>query len=375
MTEDIKIEEPNVILFKALKFQEENEANKTSTNEFIELFLEDGPFEHLFVKLVGCSMFNFFQSTFSVTFKRETKESFLDNFLEEYCTPKEVVSANGCKYLIQVNRPQKKIQMVTLYPTSHNITENQIKEITKNWGKFLNYRFGRHKRCPLLLNNYLHVFITNFKRNQVPDTIRINQKTITIQVQGEENQPRCSYCKEKSHIIENCPSKPPLRERKLQTLRTNTYAAKLKSSNPSLPIIQHNPPKLTQRLSTPTNLLPSPSQMTTLTPKQNQTPPTTSRKQMSLFSPLSSTTSTPSSTNSINFNTANESTILLSLQEQPLPLTHEDFPALPPQNFTTSMTPPKQTNKRNRSNSNPENEYKKPNQKKSPESNLSQNSK
>ena len=61
MTEDIKIEEPNVILFKALKFQEENEANKNSTNEFIELFLEDGPFEHLFVKLVGCSMFNFFQ--------------------------------------------------------------------------------------------------------------------------------------------------------------------------------------------------------------------------------------------------------------------------------------------------------------------------
>lgn len=89
--------------------------------------------------------------------------------------------------------------MVTLFPNSHNSQPHQIQLITKEWGNISNFRFGRHRRFPLLLNNYLHIYmyLTDFQKEKMPDTIKINNKSITVMVQSEENVLRCIYFKEK----------------------------------------------------------------------------------------------------------------------------------------------------------------------------------
>ena len=230
---NFEIEEENVLLFKTTKVENNS---KTNINEFIELLLDEGPFEYLFEKIVGCSTFNYYKEIFSVTFKSDIKQDYLEKLLKNFETPQECINKNGEKFNIQLNRPNKSQQMVTLYPMTHNIQPNQIQQMTKSWGKLESYRFGRHRRCPLLLNNYLHIFLTDFKKEMVPDLIKINNRSVTIQIQGEELYERCAYCKERNHIIENCPHKP-----KPRTESTNSYADKVKNTSNPKPIIQHIP--------------------------------------------------------------------------------------------------------------------------------------
>lgn len=82
---DIQLDESNNLLFKVIKLDNNQ---KTDINEFIELFLEKGPFEHLLTNLVGCSYHNQLRQIFSVTFKTETEQSIITDILSQFLTPK-----------------------------------------------------------------------------------------------------------------------------------------------------------------------------------------------------------------------------------------------------------------------------------------------
>lgn len=371
---DIQIDEPNILLIKAIKLTENS---KTDVNDFIELFLENGPFQYLFSNLVGCSSFNHYKQIFSITFNKETESSIISDLLVKFLEPKTITGSNGIDYQVQINRPQKSQQMVTLYPMSHNITEEHIKTITQDWGKLVNYKFGRHRRCPILLNNYLHIFISDLKKEKIPDTIKINSKTITILIQGEENVPRCGYCKQRSHVIQNCPNKPQSREFRPHPQNLNTYAAKasLINNNKHTSLKLFTPPPRPSIPSTSKSIF-SPVKNKSQSPQRPITPqifpPTSNILTLPKSTPSSPTLSSSSEastvSDSINFKTANQSAILLPHQQLSPPSQIDDFPPLQ----TKEEMPTKNNqNKRKNTSSSPSssNFEKKPNKNKTPDIN------
>ena len=49
---------------------------------------------------------------------------------------------------------------------------------------------------------------TDLQTDYIPETIKINDRYITVILPGEENINRCNYCKSKNHCIEQCVIKP-----------------------------------------------------------------------------------------------------------------------------------------------------------------------
>ena len=362
---NIQIEEPNVLLFKTVK---DSENTKTNIDDFIELFLEDGPFDYLFSNLIGCSTFNYFRQIFSVSFNNDTNPNVIEDLLEKFKNPQVITNKVGENFHVQLNRPQKQQKMVTLFPMSHNIQPHQIDLITKEWGKVSNFRFGRHKRCPLLLNNYLHIYLTDFQKEKIPDTIKINNKSITVMVQGEENILRCIYCKEKNHQIENCPYKPPQREKTTQIENVpNSYANKVKM-NQSKTAIQQSPYYPPPRPSIPStsNTTSSPTRSKAKSPQRPTLPkPTTSKSSIPRPSPLLSLFSTPSSNESFS---TNESVFLTPQNETNLAQNNDDFPPLNPNKTSRASIEISSKRKHSISPSNSDKETKKLNQNTTPKS-------
>ena len=50
--------------------------------------------------------------------------------------------------------------------------------MANNWGNVKHYEFGKHKKCPVIHNPYLHLFIENFKRNNAPDALIFRNRLI-----------------------------------------------------------------------------------------------------------------------------------------------------------------------------------------------------
>ena len=355
---DIQLDESNILLFKVFKI---DSSSKIDINIFIELFLEDGPFENLLPNLVGCSVHNTFKQIFSVTFNNKTDQILIAKLLSNFLVPQTVKASNGTELQIQINRPQKSQHMITLYPVNHNIGEIHINQITKNWGKMESYKFGKHRRCPILLNNYLHLFFTDIKKQNIPDTFKINGKTVTILIQGEENILRCSYCKEKNHEIQSCPKKTHFKENQSYS-QTNpkSYAARLSSSNVSKTTSSNplRPPPRPQTLPK-SNSFYTPLKQSSFFSQKSTTPPT-SPKKLTLPSPIKSVPSspTPSSTSesstqsdSTAFEEANESIVLIPHNQPGSSLQIDDFPPLNPpkktEETTTTTTTGKSKRKKN----------------------------
>ena len=88
-----------------------------------------------------------------------------------------------------------------------DITNVTLLEITKSWGNVKHQEFGKHKKYPLIHNPYLHLYIKEFKRKNVPDTILFRSRFITVNIDGEPPKDRCNYCKATSYSILDCPKK------------------------------------------------------------------------------------------------------------------------------------------------------------------------
>ena len=88
-----------------------------------------------------------------------------------------------------------------------DISNETIKEITSSWGNCKHFEFGKCKKCPLIHNPYLQLYIEKFKRKNMLDSIIFRNRFISVNIDGEAPKNRCNYCKETSHEIENCPKK------------------------------------------------------------------------------------------------------------------------------------------------------------------------
>ena len=85
-----------------------------------------------------------------------------------------------------------------------DISTETIKKISKSWGTLKHFEFGKHKKCLMIHNPYLHLFIENFKRKEVPDSITFRNRFIAVNIEGKAPKERCKYCKKTNHHIEEC---------------------------------------------------------------------------------------------------------------------------------------------------------------------------
>ena len=88
-----------------------------------------------------------------------------------------------------------------------DINLDNLKTITNKWGILKHYDFGKHKKCLMIHNPYLHLYLENFNRKEVRDQIVFRNRFIAINIDGESTKARCNYCKKTDHLIENCPLK------------------------------------------------------------------------------------------------------------------------------------------------------------------------
>ena len=56
-------------------------------------------------------------------------------------------------------------------------------------------------------NQYLHIYLENFNRKEIPDQITFRNRFVAINIDGEPSIIRCNYCKNTNHQIEDCPMK------------------------------------------------------------------------------------------------------------------------------------------------------------------------
>ena len=149
-----------------------NDKEDYNINNFIDLFLEDGLFHPYLDKVYGIATHNFQLRIFNVAFKESTPKHILGDLYDTFVEPKIITTKDDQGDLsIQINRPQGFRQLVTLYPMPFDITNDVILEVTKSWGNCKHQEFGKHKKCPLIHNPYLHLYIESFKRKNVLDSI------------------------------------------------------------------------------------------------------------------------------------------------------------------------------------------------------------
>ena len=194
----------NSLLFKVTL---DNEKKEFQINDFIDFFLEGGLFESYLSEIYGIATHNFTLNIFNVTFKESTPKSLIEDLYETFKLPQQITIKDEVDCTIQINRPLGFRQLVTLYPMPFDINTEQLKSFTNKWGILKHYEFGKHKKCPLIHNPYLHLYFENFNRNEIPDQIVFRNRFIAVNVDGELYKSRCNYCKKTDHVIEDCPIK------------------------------------------------------------------------------------------------------------------------------------------------------------------------
>ena len=107
------------------------ERNLFNLNNFIELFLDDGPFSYLRDFICGIATHNHQNKIFSVNLCEETDQPIIWNFLYKYESPISLVTCDGLSITVQANTPQTPLQMVTLFPMPFSVTQEQLHLITE----------------------------------------------------------------------------------------------------------------------------------------------------------------------------------------------------------------------------------------------------
>ena len=158
----------NSLLFKT---KITNEEKQFTVNDFIDLFLKDGPFESLLQQIFGIATHNFLVIIYNVTFNDGVDKKILDDLYTQYEEPQQLKLTNDEEITIQVNRPFGYRQIITLYPMPFDVTDKTIKNLKFNWGKLKHFELGKHKKYPSIHNPYLHFYIENLKKSAIPDAI------------------------------------------------------------------------------------------------------------------------------------------------------------------------------------------------------------
>ena len=229
------------LLFKIRLSENEVDFN---INDFIDLFLKNGPFEDSLNEIYGIATHNFNLNIYSVTFKDTTEKSIIDNLYETHHEPQSIKLNSGLQIFLQINRPPGYRQVVTLYPMPFDITPETVKQITTNWGVIKSYDFGKHKKCPQIRNPYLHIFVENLRRSAIPEAINFRNRFVSVSIDGEQPLKRCGYCKASNHELDHCPNRLENEKKRKSRNQTDqnhlqtTYASTIKSPR-NQEIIQH----------------------------------------------------------------------------------------------------------------------------------------
>ena len=117
----------NSLLFK---IKPKNEELKFNINDFIDLFLNGGPFENLLSQVFGIATHNFMLNIYNVTFNEGVDKIIIDNIYTKYEEPKEIKLFNNEEITVQVNKPFGYRQIITLYPMPFDVTSDAIKKLT-----------------------------------------------------------------------------------------------------------------------------------------------------------------------------------------------------------------------------------------------------
>ena len=194
----------NSLLFE---FKLENEKAEFNVNNFTNLFLEDGLFESHLNEIFGRATHNYILKIYNVTFKKATPKSIIEDIYETFKEPQKVTSTDNIDFTIQVNRPPGYRQLITLYPMPFDVNAEILKGITKYWKNLKHFEFGKHKKFLLVYNPYLHFYIENFNRKEIPDPLSFRNRFIAVNIDGEIPKQRCNYCKEINYQIDECTKK------------------------------------------------------------------------------------------------------------------------------------------------------------------------
>ena len=167
-----------------------------SINNFVDLFFKDGPFETYLDKVYGIATHNYQLKIYNVMFKETTSKKMLEDIYNAFYEPEITTTKENVDFSIQVNRPLGFRQFATLYPMSFAISNETIQEINSSGGSCKHFKFEKRKKCPLTHNPYLHLFIKNFKRKNIPNSITFRSRFISVNIDGESPKNRCNYSKE-----------------------------------------------------------------------------------------------------------------------------------------------------------------------------------
>ena len=228
----------NSLLFK---IKLDNEKQEFQVNDFIDFFLEGGLFESYLDEIFGIATHNFNLNIFNVTFKKTTLKSLIEDLYETFKKPQQITIKDEIDYTVQINRPLGYRQLITLYPMPFDVNMEHLKAITNKWEILKHFEFGKHKKCPIIHNPYLHLYLENFNCKEIPDQIVFRNRFIAINIDGEPNKPRCNYCKKTDHVIEEeCPIKtqPKINQPPSTLPQPKQSYAQTITSTPKLP---HSP--------------------------------------------------------------------------------------------------------------------------------------
>ena len=154
----------NSLIFK-IKLDKEADFN---INNFINLFLENSIFESHLNMVFGIATHNYILKIFNVTFKKTTPKSIIEDIYETFKESQEITSNDNIDFTIQVNRPLGYRQLITLYPMPFDVNAESLKAVTKNWENLKHFKFGKHKKCPLIHNlilTYTYIWKISTVRN------------------------------------------------------------------------------------------------------------------------------------------------------------------------------------------------------------------
>ena len=223
----------NSLLFKVKMFDDDVEFN---INNFIDLFLEDGPFEPYLDEIYGIATHNYQLKIYNVTFKETTPKKILEDLYNTFYEPEIISTRENVEFSIQVNRPLGFRQIITLYPIPFDISNETIQEITSSWGSCKHFEFGKHKKCPLIHNPYLHLYIENFKRKNLPDSIIFRNRFISVNIDGKALKKEATIAKKHPTRLKTAQKRKKTKKIKEiqnptdQNTRKQTYAKAITST-------------------------------------------------------------------------------------------------------------------------------------------------
>lgn len=126
----LTVDETYTILVKATP----NLPSRFDQNDFIDLFLDDGPFEYLREVLFGITTHNYVNKIFAVNFDPNAtsfNSTIIQNFLERFKNPCTLRTATGENITVSATTPPKPLQMITLHPMPFNVSPEQLTILTR----------------------------------------------------------------------------------------------------------------------------------------------------------------------------------------------------------------------------------------------------